>query len=151
MSEVFRKVARTISNAVGSPISFLLAVMIVITWLITGPVFKFSDTWQLVINTGTTIVTFLMVFLIQNSQNRDARAMQLKLDELISAVVGARNELVNLEAMPDDRLMALQAEFEKLANDYGVEAEHIRHVEKVLTERKEGKNGPADAENTLRK
>src|SRR5437588_4909888 len=97
MRELFRKFAQTTSQAVGSSWSFILAVLIIIAWGITGPVFHYSDTWQLVINTGTTIITFLMVFLIQNTQNRDAKAIHLKLDELIRGVTGARTGLVNLE------------------------------------------------------
>jgi len=92
----------------------MLAVSVVIVWGISGPVFGFSDTWQLVINTGTTIVTFLMVFLVQNTQNRDAKATQLKLDELLRALSGARTGLVKLESMTDEELEQLQAEFEKL-------------------------------------
>ncbi len=93
---------------------FAFACLIIIGWALTGPMFNYSDTWQLVINTGTTIVTFLMVFLIQNTQNRDARAVHLKLDELIRALKGARNKLVNLEEMSDDDLDKLQEEFERV-------------------------------------
>jgi low affinity Fe/Cu permease len=93
------------------PSSFFIAVAVVVVWAATGPMFGFSDTWQLVINTGTTIVTFLMVFLIQNTQNRDAKAMQLKLDELIRALSHARNELVDLENQPDEQIEELKREF----------------------------------------
>src|SRR5438067_3772666 len=114
MRELFRKFAQTTSQAVGSSWSFILAVLIIIVWAITGPMFHYSDTWQLVINTGTTIITFLMVFLIQNTQNRDAKAIHLKLDELLKGVKGARTGLVNLEQLSDKELENLQKEFERL-------------------------------------
>jgi low affinity Fe/Cu permease len=114
MDEFFRKFAHTASIAVGSPLAFLLGVLTVAGWGITGPAFRYSDTWQLVINTGTTIVTFLMVFLIQNTQNRDAKAMHLKLDELIRAVGSARNRLVHLEDLSDAELSSLEKEFKRL-------------------------------------
>ena len=114
MRELFRKFAHTTSQAVGSSWAFILAVVIMIVWAITGPMFHFSDTWQLVINTGTTIITFLMVFLIQNTQNRDAKAIHLKLDELLKGVKGARTGLVNLEQLSDKELENLQKEFERL-------------------------------------
>jgi low affinity Fe/Cu permease len=98
----------------GSPWMFFLAFGLVIVWAATGPAFHFSDAWQLVINTGTTILTFLMVFLIQNTQNRDAKAIQLKLDELIRAVDGARTRLVRLEDMSDDEIAELQDQFKRL-------------------------------------
>ena len=112
--EHFRKFAHRTSLIVGSPWAFFVACAIIVAWALTGPHFGYNDTWQLVINTGTTIVTFLMVFLIQNTQNRDARAMHLKLDELIRALKGARNQLVNLEEMSDDELDQLQKEFQRV-------------------------------------
>src|SRR5687767_2740994 len=112
--ETFRKVAARASAVVGSKWAFIIAAAVVVVWAVTGPMFRFSNTWQLVINTGTTIVTFLMVFLIQNTQNRDARAIHLKLDELIRGVKGARNRLVNLEGMSDAELDDLQRQFERL-------------------------------------
>src|SRR5882672_8943595 len=114
MRELFRKFAQTTSQAVGSSWAFILSFLIIVVWAITGPMFHFSDTWQLVINTGTTIVTFLMVFLIQNTQNRDAKAIHLKLDELLKGVKGARTKLVDLEDLSDDELEALHQEFKKL-------------------------------------
>lgn len=114
MRELFRKFAQATSQAVGSSWSFILAFLIIVVWAITGPMFHYSDTWQLVINTGTTIVTFLMVFLIQNTQNRDAKAIHLKLDELIKGVKGARTGLVNLEQLSDADLERLHKEFERL-------------------------------------
>ena len=114
MREFFTSFANKTARAVGSYWAFLLAVLIVLIWGVTGPMFHFSDTWQLVINTGTTIITFLMVFLIQNTQNRDAKAMHLKLDELIRGVKGARTGLVDLESLSDEELRQLQREFEEL-------------------------------------
>jgi low affinity Fe/Cu permease len=111
--DVFRRFAHRASMVVGTPPAFAAAVIIIVLWAVSGPLFAFSNTWQLVINTGTTIVTFLMVFLIQNTQNRDARAMHLKLDELIRAARGARNTLIDLEDMSDEELDALQKEFER--------------------------------------
>ncbi len=111
---LFRHCAEWISVTVGSPWAFVLALLVVLAWLITGPLFHYSDTWQLVINTATTIVTFLMVFLIQNTQNRDTKAIHLKLDELLRGVRGARNGLVSLERLSDEELDQLQQEFERL-------------------------------------
>jgi low affinity Fe/Cu permease len=111
MNEFFRRFAHKTSAIVGSPWSFIVAVGVIVVWAITGPIFHFSDTWQLVINTSTTIVTFLMVFLIQNTQNRDAKALHLKLDELIRAVESARDNLVDLEDLPDEELGKLEEEF----------------------------------------
>jgi low affinity Fe/Cu permease len=114
MQEAFRRWAHRTACAVGSPTAFIAALSVVLVWAITGPIFGFSDTWQLVINTGTTVVTFLMVFLIQNSQNRDARAIQLKLDELLRAVTRARTDLVDLENCSDEELDRLQEQFARL-------------------------------------
>jgi low affinity Fe/Cu permease len=116
--ETFRKFARDAACAVGSSIAFFAAVVIIVVWAIAGPMFKFSDTWQLVINTGTTIVTFLMVFLIQATQNRDSEAIHLKLDELIRAVGKARTSLVGLENLPEHELKELQSEFTTLQAKY---------------------------------
>jgi low affinity Fe/Cu permease len=106
-----------VSAAAGAPITFCLAVGVVLVWAITGRWFGFSDTWQLVINTGTTIVTFLMVFLIQNTQNRDATAMQIKLDELIRAIEGAQNRIIAVEDMPEEGLVRLRERFMALADE----------------------------------
>ncbi len=113
----FRHIANKISAWAGSAPVFLGAIVIVLVWASSGPFFNFSDTWQLVINTGTTIVTFLMVFLIQNTQNRDTKAIQLKLDELIHSTKGAREEFVGLEDLTDEDLAELDREFKKLADD----------------------------------
>lgn len=110
----FRKVAHATANAIGSPYAFAAAVLVVVVWAVCGPAFHYSDTWQLVINTGTTIVTFLVVFMIQNTQNRDSRAIHLKLDELIRAVESARNRLVDVEDLPDEELARLAREFERV-------------------------------------
>jgi low affinity Fe/Cu permease len=112
----FGRFAKVTARWTGHPAAFILAMLIILAWLVTGPVFHFSDTWQLVINTSTTIVTFLMVFLIQNTQNRDGEAMQLKLDELIRATDGAHNALMDLEELTDAELDRFRARYEELAH-----------------------------------
>jgi low affinity Fe/Cu permease len=114
VSDAFRCFAQRSSTLLGSAWAFCGAVLVILVWLVTGPTFHFSDTWQLIINTATTVVTFLMVFLIQNTQNRDAKAMHLKLDELIRAVKGARNQLVDLEELSDNDLKKLEEQFRRL-------------------------------------
>jgi low affinity Fe/Cu permease len=114
MKHVFRRFAAGAATVTGSPWAFLLAVLVILTWAVTGPLFNFSDGWQLTVNTGTTIVTFLMVFLIQNTQNRDTVAIQLKLDELLRGVVGARTSLVDLENLSDEDLALLHRQFARL-------------------------------------
>ena len=114
IQDVFRIFARWASEVLGTAWSFVVALAIIAVWAATGHIFAYSDTWQLIINTGTTIVTFLMVFLIQNTQNRDSKAVNLKLDELIRAVGGARNHLVDLERLSDQELVQLQKEFERI-------------------------------------
>jgi low affinity Fe/Cu permease len=121
--EVFRKLAQRAAHGVGHPWAFSLALLVVVAWGISGPLFQFSDTWQLVINTGTTIVTFLMVFLIQNTQNRDSHALHLKLDELIRANTKARNVLLMAEDLTEAELDELQREFERLATEKIAERE----------------------------
>jgi low affinity Fe/Cu permease len=111
----FGRFATGAARAMGHPLAFLLAVLIIVGWAVMGPFFGLSDTWQLVINTSTTIVTFLMVFLIQNTQNRDSTAVQLKLDELIRAVEGAHNSLLDLEELEEGQLQRLRAVYEELA------------------------------------
>ncbi len=110
---LFRKFAHKTSEAVGSPAAFIAAVVVIVVWVLTGPLFHYSNTWQLIINTGTTIVTFLMVFLIQNTQNRDAKAIHLKLDELIKNVDGARNWMIDLEELSDEEIEAFRREFQR--------------------------------------
>ena len=115
MDRLFERIAGRVASWTGRPPAFVLALVIVVIWGITGPLFKYSDTWQLVINTGTTIVTFLMVFLIQNSQNRDTEAIQLKLDELIRATRGAHNALMDLEELEEQELDAFRSRYIALA------------------------------------
>ncbi|HVW66967.1 MAG TPA: low affinity iron permease family protein [Candidatus Peribacteraceae bacterium] len=113
----FGKFAKWTATASGHPLTFLLAVLIVVVWLVTGPLFGYSDTWQLVINTGTTIITFLMVFLIQNTQNRDSVAMQIKLDELIRSSKEAHNALLEIEELTERELNQLKKKYAQLAAD----------------------------------
>ncbi|MBI3983685.1 low affinity iron permease family protein [Candidatus Microgenomates bacterium] len=134
MNEFFHKVAAKISSKMGSPWSFLLALLVVVVWALTGPLFNFSDTWQLVINTGTTVVTFLMVFLIQNTQNRDAKAMQLKLDELIRSNSGARDDLIDLENLSDAEIQALDEMFRQLHEEKGHDLA-FKLAEKIKSEK----------------
>jgi low affinity Fe/Cu permease len=111
----FTRFAKATSRVAGRPAAFILAVGVILAWLVTGPLFRFSDTWQLVINTGTTIITFLMVFLIQNTQNRDAEAVQVKLDELLRATSGAHNALLDLEELEERELDQIRAGYGRLA------------------------------------
>ena len=129
VSDAFRVFARRSSVMLGSAWAFGGAVLVILVWLITGPAFHFSDTWQLIINTATTVVTFLMVFLIQNTQNRDAKAMHLKLDELIRAIKGARNRLVDLEGLSDEELSKLEKQFQRLRKTSGETDTHVALVE----------------------
>jgi low affinity Fe/Cu permease len=115
LSDLFAKFSTSMARVTGHAGTFVLAAAVVLVWAITGPLFGYSDTWQLVINTGTTIVTFLMVFLIQNSQNRDTCAMQVKLDELIRATRGAQNSLLDLEELSEEELSAFRDKYEALA------------------------------------
>jgi low affinity Fe/Cu permease len=134
--DAFGVFARKTSSVLGSAWAFVIAILIIVVWAMTGPAFGYSDTWQLIINTGTTIVTFLMVFLIQNTQNRDAKAVHLKLDELIRALGPARNKLVDLEKLSDDDLKALETEFEKLrkkAEGAKEEVEELAETAKAKT------------------
>jgi low affinity Fe/Cu permease len=116
MSELFRHFAHKVAQAVGTPLAFIAATTSVVVWALLGPTFGFSEDWQLVINTGTTIVTFLMVFVIQNSQNRDSASVQLKLGELLRAIDAARTEMVSLEDLPDEELVRLHTEFARIAS-----------------------------------
>jgi low affinity Fe/Cu permease len=136
MNEVFRKFARFAADIVGSPAAFLFGVFVTLIWAITGSYFHYSDTWQLVINTGTSIGTFLIVFLIQNTQSRDAKVMQLKLDELIRSVKAARTELVQMEGLTDQELDDLQKEFQ-LHRDQAVE-----NLERILASRRRRQFNP---------
>jgi low affinity Fe/Cu permease len=128
ISDAFRVFARRSSVILGSAWAFVVAVLIIVVWGLTGPTFHFSDTWQLIINTGTTIVTFLMVFLIQNTQNRDAKAMHLKLDEIIRSLTQARNELVDLENLSDEEMDKLEEQFKELRQKAERDGPNMRHT-----------------------
>ena len=117
IAESFARFAKATARESGHPVTFALAVLVILVWAVTGPIFRFSDTWQLVINTGTTIVTFLMVFLIQNTQNRDSVAMQIKLDELLRALKGAHTALADLEDLTEEELEQFKAHYVKLAGE----------------------------------
>jgi low affinity Fe/Cu permease len=139
VSDAFRVFARRSAILLGSAWAFTGAVLVIAVWLITGPTFHFSDTWQLIINTATTIITFLMVFLIQNTQNRDAKAVHLKLDELIRAIKNARNELVDLEELSDEELKKLEEQFRRMRkraeNDERSPSRHVDPVESAASAR----------------
>ena len=139
MNDMFRKFASKSSEALGSPISFIVALLVVIGWAVVGPLYNYSDTWQLVINTGTTIITFLMVFLLQNTQNRDTKLIQIKIDELIRAVGAARNQLLNLEQLTDEDLTHLQQEFARLGRHAQITGEN--HENRVSLEKMRRKLG----------
>jgi low affinity Fe/Cu permease len=123
MNTVFRKLAHWTSRIAGTPFAFVLACLVIILWALSGPWYGYSDTWQLVINTGTTILTFLMVFLIQNTQNRDSHAIHLKLDELIKAVEGARNQLIDIEDNTDEAMDLFDKEFDQIRADHSKRAD----------------------------
>ena len=138
MRDAFRHLAERTAHAVGSPWAFLIAMLTVAVWGVTGPYFQYSDTWQLFINTGTTIITFLMVFLIQNTQNRETRIVSLKLDELLRGVEGARTGLVELDHMSDEELENVQREFTRLKEKYApLVDDDLAHVERELEARKQ--------------
>jgi low affinity Fe/Cu permease len=140
MSERFRVLAERAAHAVGTYWAFMLALVVVGTWAATGPFFNYSDTWQLIINTGTTIVTFLMVFLIQNTQNRETRLATLKLDELLRGVEGARTGFVNLDHMSDEELRIVQGEFARLRDKYApLIDDDLAHIERELGNRRRKK------------
>lgn len=137
MQDLFRRLAERTAHAVGSPLAFLLALATIAVWAVTGPLFKYSDTWQLIINTGTTIVTFLIVFLIQNTQNRETRIVNLKLDELLRGVEGARTGLVQLDHMTDEELEAVQQEFARMREKYApLIDDDLAHVKRELEVRR---------------
>jgi low affinity Fe/Cu permease len=129
ISDAFRVFARRSAIVLGSAWAFAAAVLAILVWILTGPTFHFSDTWQLIINTATTIITFLMVFLIQNTQNRDAKAVHLKLDEMIRALKGARNQLVDLEDLSDEDLKKLEEQFQRLRKKAEHDGPRSRKVE----------------------
>jgi len=129
VNDLFRVFARRSSMVLGSAWAFTLAIVIIVVWGLTGPAFHFSDTWQLIINTSTTIVTFLMVFVIQNTQNRDSKAVNLKLDEVIRAVKGARNQLINLEGLSDEDLKNLENQFKRVREKAERDGNNPGHIE----------------------
>ena len=136
MKEKFRRIAENAAHAAGSYWAFLLALVVVVVWALTGPYFNYSDTWQLVINTGTTVVTFLMVFLIQNTQNRETRIVGLKLDELLRGVEGARTGMVSLDHMSDKELEEVQREFARMRDKYApLIDDDLAHVQRELDAR----------------
>src|SRR5436309_956887 len=140
MNELFRKFSHRTSEAVGSSWAFMIAVAIIGVWAMTGPMFHYSDTWQLVINTGTTIITFLMVFLIQNTQNRDAKAIHLKLDELIKATKGAHNSMIDLDKLSDAQLKELEEEYKRICEteeemEESDDAAALKEIKNELNER----------------
>jgi low affinity Fe/Cu permease len=132
MDRIFTRIASLIAGWAGQPAAFLVAFTTIVVWAVTGPLFGFSDTWQLVINTGTTVVTFLMVFLIQNSQNRDAAAMQAKLDELIRAIEDARGQFIGIEHLTDTQIEAIRAKLEREAEAENGKAGAEESVERLL-------------------
>jgi low affinity Fe/Cu permease len=138
LSDWFAKFANKVAQAAGSPITFSLALAVLIAWAISGPYWDYSEEWQLLVNTGTTIVTFLMVFVIQNSQNRDSLAAQIKLDEIIRAVTGAKNSMIDLECLTDEQLAELRAKFAEIAEEARNDEEAIDEVkdEKVSRRKK---------------
>jgi low affinity Fe/Cu permease len=142
MGKLFTKFANSVSELAGNPITFIVCAGYVIVWALTGPLFGFSDTWQLVINTSTTIITFLMVFLIQNTQNRDNGAIQAKLDELIRAMVDADNKFIGIEHMTDEELKAILQEVEK--NAHQLHEERRRREERGEKPQSKDKDGAGD-------
>jgi len=150
----FARMSNEVARLTGKPATFALCCLVIIVWGVTGPLFHYSDTWQLIINTGTTIVTFLMVFLIQQTQNKDGMAMQLKLNELVAAVDGASNRLISVEDLTGEELRVLAAHYHRLAEmaketadlreSHSVEEAERRHLDKnVHRERRNGKTKPA--------
>jgi low affinity Fe/Cu permease len=133
MRKLFNRVATIIATAAGQPLTFMIALGVIIVWAVTGPLFAYSDTWQLIINTGTTIVTFLMVFLIQNSQNRDGAAMQAKLDELLRAVEKAREKFIGIEHLTDQQIELIRAALERSSkNESGKQKTADDTVDRLL-------------------
>ncbi|HKT78212.1 MAG TPA: low affinity iron permease family protein [Sphingobium sp.] len=132
MDKIFGAFAHRVASWSGQPLAFILAVTVILGWIATGPVFHYSDTWQLIINTGTTIVTFLMVFLIQNAQNRDGSAIQAKLDELIRAVEGARNDFIGIEHLTEADLERIKAVLER---EIGDDSSHRLSIERLIQRR----------------
>lgn len=147
MKEFFRKFSQKTSEVVGSPGAFIFAILLLVVWSVMGPFFHFSDTWQLVINTATTIITFLIVVLIQNTQNRDAKALHLKLDELIRSIQGARNSMVNLEELSDDELETLQKQFRRISEHYAKVSDHDAESTEIAKPDEDSEMEKSDAGN----
>lgn len=144
VNEAFRIFARKSSEILGTPWAFIIAIGSIIAWALTGAIFDYSDTWQLIINTGTTVITFLMVFLIQNTQNRDSRTLQLKLDELLRVIKDARNDVIDLEDLPDEELERLSKQFRALSGHADEEKEKAaQSVEQVREAKKRRRKSPA--------
>ncbi len=145
LSETLERFSQKATQATGTSGAFLLAATVIVVWIITGPLFKFSDTWQLVINTGTTIVTFLMVFLIQRSQNKDALAIHLKLNEIVAALQGASNRLIDVESLTEKEIQTLHKHYQELVrmakkdrsltDSHSIEEAEVRHATKQATHR----------------
>lgn len=132
MDRIFAAFSHRVSSAAGQPLAFILAVSVILVWIVTGPLFNYSDTWQLIINTGTTIVTFLMVFVIQNAQNRDGSAMQAKLDEIIRAIEGARNDFIGIEHLTEIQLEKIKTVLEQECGD---DETHRLAIERLIDRR----------------
>ena len=145
LSEILERFSQKATQATGTSMAFIIAFTVIIVWAVTGPLFKFSDTWQLVINTSTTIVTFLMVFLIQRSQNKDALAIQLKLNEIVAALAGASNRLIDVESLTEKEIQTLHKHYQELVtlakqdltltNSHSIEEAEVRHQAKHATHR----------------
>ena len=145
LSQILERFSRKVTEATGTSTAFIVALLVIVTWIVTGPVFHFSDTWQLVINTGTTIVTFLMVFLIQRSQNKDALAIHLKLNEIVAALEGASNRLIDVEDLTEEEIRTLHTHYQKLVEmakkdlqlttSHSIEEAEARHEIKHATHR----------------
>jgi low affinity Fe/Cu permease len=144
INELFRRFAAAASCGMGSAWAFFAAVMVIVAWLATGPAFGYSDQWQLLVNTGTTILTFLMVFLIQNTQNRDAKAINLKLDELLRAVEGARTGMVNVAELSDEQLRSLEQELLRLGHHEGLPSLRARRRAAGVAANETSSDGTAD-------
>jgi low affinity Fe/Cu permease len=151
VKDLFRRFAQWISQTTGNAGTFIVSLIIVLVWLVSGPLFRYSDTWQLVINTGTTIITFLMVFILQNTQNRDNTAVQLKLDELLRAVSKARDSFIDIEELADEELDALADEMKTVREEQGVEGESpIGQAARAERERRKNKAPAKQGKSTAR-
>lgn len=146
MNNFFRRFAAKSADALGSGWAFMAAIMVIVVWAVTGPIFHFSDTWQLIINTATNLITFLMVFMIQNTQSRDAKAIHIKLDELIRAVHGARNSLVSIEGLSDEELETLNKQFQRISKYYAQVKPEEQVVVAAIVDEEEAMPTPAESQ-----